>query len=217
MKAVGRVGSEQERARRVGDAPLGRDPEYLECRERPQHPLQRLGLDSACARQVFDLHACARENAIGHPEVCNEPKHPRHLKPPDEKVQSGSVLASASPRVFGRRPIFHWIASPPQAACDSLMVMADDAQRQSIYADLVAVIDRIAALEGRPITPETELYYDLGSAGDDPYEVIEAVRTRFGTDFSGMGLRADSPGETDAFLSLDPLRELARSSARYRN
>ena len=97
------------------------------------------------------------------------------------------------------------------------MVMADDSQRQSIYADLVAVIDRIAALQGRPITPETELYYDLGSAGDDPYEVIEAVRTRFGTDFSGMGLRADSPGETDAFLSLDPLRELARSSARYRN
>lgn len=86
-----------------------------------------------------------------------------------------------------------------------------------MLSKLAELLDRVAAPGGRPITSTTELYYDLGLAGDDLHEAIDQVRGRFGTDFSGMKLADYAPGETDALFSLDVLREVLGRPRRYRS
>ena len=88
---------------------------------------------------------------------------------------------------------------------------------QSDLDDLVVVLDRIAAPGRRPITLTTELYYDLGLAGDDLFEAITAIHARFGTDFSAMDLKLYAPGEAEALFSLDGLREWLGRRRRYRS
>jgi hypothetical protein len=93
----------------------------------------------------------------------------------------------------------------------------DDRASRNVAGELSEILVRIAAPAGRPITGTTELYYDLGLAGDDLYEAIAAVRARFGTDFSAMDLTAYAPGETEALFSLDLLREFLGRPRRYRS
>ena len=57
------------------------------------------------------------------------------------------------------------------------------------------VLLRIADHLGQAITLSTELYYDLGLAGDDLEEAMDEIRVRFGTDFSPMDLRRYAANE----------------------
>lgn len=65
---------------------------------------------------------------------------------------------------------------------------------------------RVAEPPVDAITDTTELYYDLGLAGDDLYEAIEAVREPFGVDFSRMDMRRYAPSETGHNFGLDLMR-----------
>lgn len=93
--------------------------------------------------------------------------------------------------------------------------MAVDPPHQDALGDIVDLIAHVAVPGRLPITPATELYYDLGLAGDDLYEAIAAIRARFGTDFSMMHLADFAPGETEALFSFDLLRRLLGRPRRY--
>ncbi|HEY1926359.1 MAG TPA: DUF1493 family protein [Caulobacteraceae bacterium] len=83
--------------------------------------------------------------------------------------------------------------------------------------DIVDLLKHISSPGRRPITKATELYYDLGLAGDDLHEAIVAIHEKFGTDFSAMNLMDYAPGETEALFSFDPLREFLGRPRRYRS
>jgi acyl carrier protein len=95
-------------------------------------------------------------------------------------------------------------------------MMADPAG-EGVFDEVVDVVARISAINKRSLTPTTELYDDLGLAGDDLYEVISNIRARFGTDFSKMHLPKFAPGETDAIFSLDPLRKILGQPRRFQS
>ena len=91
--------------------------------------------------------------------------------------------------------------------------MATDPPSQGALGDIVDLITRVAAPGRQPVTGATELYYDLGLAGDDLYEVVADISARFGTDFTLMNLEDYAPGEAEALFSFDRLRELLVSGA----
>jgi hypothetical protein len=95
--------------------------------------------------------------------------------------------------------------------------MASNPPIEGALDEIIDIIARIAVSGRRPVTCATELYYDLRLAGDDLYEMIAAIHARFGTDFSVMDLEEYAPGETEAFFSLDPLRELLGRPRRFRS
>jgi|GEM_PF-5903308 len=92
-----------------------------------------------------------------------------------------------------------------------------DSPNESVLDVILDLLNHIASPERRPITGATELYYELGLAGDDLYEAIAAIHDRFGTDFSSMDLRHYAPGETEAIFSLGPIREWLGRPRRYRS
>jgi hypothetical protein len=95
--------------------------------------------------------------------------------------------------------------------------MTAEPSNQGVLDEIVALVTRVAAPDHRPITRATELYYDLGLAGDDLYDVITAIRARFGTDFSTMILREYAPGEVEGLFSFDTLREVLGRPQQYRS
>jgi hypothetical protein len=95
--------------------------------------------------------------------------------------------------------------------------MIADPAREEVFNEVVDLVARAAATGKRTLTPATELYYDLGLAGDDLYEAISNIRVRFGTDFSKMHLPRFAPGETEAIFSLDPLREVLGRPRRFKS
>jgi len=54
-------------------------------------------------------------------------------------------------------------------------------------------------VRAKKLSPEMELLHDLGLAGDDAWELLEAINSRFGTNFSEMAFSAYFPDETEAF------------------
>ena len=85
--------------------------------------------------------------------------------------------------------------------------MADDIARSAdaIRDHIVSALKRIT-LRTDAITETTELYYDLGLAGDDLVDAIDAIREPFGTDFSLMDLRRYAPNEVWHSFGLDLVR-----------
>lgn len=69
------------------------------------------------------------------------------------------------------------------------------------------------------ITDQTELYYDLGLAGVDLADAIDAIREPFGTDFSPMDLRNYGPNEVGHNFGLNFVREFRewRGERTYRS
>ncbi|MGO4411122.1 MULTISPECIES: hypothetical protein [unclassified Brevundimonas] len=65
--------------------------------------------------------------------------------------------------------------------------------------------------EAEPITEATELFYDLGLAGEDFAEAVEGIRAPYGTDFSQMDLRRYGPGEV-----YDPGFDIVRDFREWR-
>lgn len=57
------------------------------------------------------------------------------------------------------------------------------------------------------ISETTELYYDLGLAGEDLGDAIDAIEELFGTDFSLMDLRKYAPSEVGHTFGLNFVRE----------
>jgi hypothetical protein len=64
-----------------------------------------------------------------------------------------------------------------------------------IVRHVTEVLLRLSDHRGQAITPSTELYYELGLAGDDLGDVIDEIRAPFATDFSPMDLRRYAPNE----------------------
>ena len=79
--------------------------------------------------------------------------------------------------------------------------------RDAIVAHVVTVLRRVAAPYDGSVTERTELYYDLGLAGDDLHDAIEAVREPYSTDFSQMDLRRHAPNEVGHNFGLNLIRE----------
>jgi hypothetical protein len=48
----------------------------------------------------------------------------------------------------------------------------------------------------RNVRPEARLHHDLGIGGDDAWELLELIRTKFGTSFAGLSF-------TDFFIEED--------------
>ena len=91
---------------------------------------------------------------------------------------------------FASRPMadISGVCSPPP--------MTQSAQsRDVILEHVVGVLREVTMSEAEPVTETTELYYDLGLAGDDLAKAVEGVRAPYGTDFSRMDLRRYGPGE----------------------
>lgn len=78
--------------------------------------------------------------------------------------------------------------------------------RDAILEHVVRALARIAEPSAGAITGTTELYYDLGLAGDDLLEAIEAVREPFGTDFSQLDVRRYAPNEVGHNFGLNLVR-----------
>ena len=70
---------------------------------------------------------------------------------------------------------------------------------------MIGSLKRIA-LRDIPISAATELYYDLGLAGQDLGDAIDAIREPFGTDFSLMNLRKFAPNEVEHNFGLNLVR-----------
>ena len=60
----------------------------------------------------------------------------------------------------------------------------------------------------RHIAPDQRLYHDLGLAGDDVREILEALGARFGTQFSDFQFADYFPNEAEALT--DRLERLLR-------
>ena len=86
--------------------------------------------------------------------------------------------------------------------------MADDIDRSgnAIRDHVFSALKRITMCAD-PITDTTELYYDLGLAGEDLGDAIDAIREPFGTDFSLMDLRKYAPNEVAHNFGLNLVRE----------
>ncbi|TFW12140.1 DUF1493 family protein [Brevundimonas intermedia] len=98
--------------------------------------------------------------------------------------------------------------------------MADDIARSAdaIRAHVVSALKRVTMREDA-ITETTELYYDLGLAGEDLGDAIDAIREPFGTDFSLMDLRQYAPNEVAHNFGLNLFREFRewRGERTYRS
>jgi len=99
-------------------------------------------------------------------------------------------------------------------------MMADDIARseEAIRDHVVSALMRIALPEDA-ITETTELYYDLGLAGEDLVDAIDAVSQAFGTDFGLMDLRDYGPNEVGHNFGLNGVREFRewRGERTYRS
>lgn len=98
--------------------------------------------------------------------------------------------------------------------------MPDDATRSTdAIREHVANTLKHFTVQRSSITDQTELYYDLGLTGIDLGEAIEAVRERFGTDFSAMDLRRYAPNEVGHNFGLNLVREFRewRGERTYRS
>jgi hypothetical protein len=80
--------------------------------------------------------------------------------------------------------------------------------RDAIFDHVVGVLRRVAAPYEAPITEATELYYDLGLAGEDLGDAIDEIRHRFKTDFTQMDLRRYAPNEIGHNFGLNLVRAL---------
>lgn len=91
---------------------------------------------------------------------------------------------------------------------------SEAAVREHVFNSLKRIIQREGA-----ITVATELYYDLGLAGEDLADAIDAIREPFGTDFSLMDLRQFAPGEVAHHFGLNFIREFRewRGDRTYRS
>jgi hypothetical protein len=78
--------------------------------------------------------------------------------------------------------------------------------RGPIFEHVVGVLRHVAAPCEEPITEATELYSDLGLAGEDLGEAIDEIRELFQTDFSQMDLRRYAPNETGHNFGLNLVR-----------
>lgn len=98
--------------------------------------------------------------------------------------------------------------------------MADDIARSAaaIRAHVITALRRVTMGEVA-ITETTELYYDLGLAGEDLGDAIDAIRKPFGTDFSLMDLRQYAPNEVTHNFGLNLAREFRewRGERTYRS
>ena len=85
--------------------------------------------------------------------------------------------------------------------------MADNIARsgQAIRNHVISALERIT-VPGDAITQTTELYYDLGLAGEDLSDAIDSIREPFGTDFSLMDLRHYAPNEVTNNFGLNLFR-----------
>jgi hypothetical protein len=75
-----------------------------------------------------------------------------------------------------------------------------------IVRHVTEVLLRLSDHRGQAITPSTELYYDLGLAGDDLGDAIDEIRAPFGTNFSPMDLRRYAPNEVSHNFGLNLFR-----------
>jgi hypothetical protein len=75
-----------------------------------------------------------------------------------------------------------------------------------VVTHITNVLLRVADHRRREITLSTELYYDLGLAGDDLGDAIDQIRAPFATDFSSMDLRRYAPNEGGHNFGLNLLR-----------
>lgn len=91
---------------------------------------------------------------------------------------------------------------------------APAASRKAILEHTAAALRRIAAPYEGPITEATELYYDLGLAGDDLYDAIQAIREPFGTDLRLMDLRRYAPNEVGHNFGLNLVRWMRELSGK---
>lgn len=85
--------------------------------------------------------------------------------------------------------------------------MADNIARsgEAIRNHVISALERIT-MRGDAITETTELYYDLGLAGEDLGNAIDSIREPFGTDFSLMDLRHYAPNEVTNNFRLNLFR-----------
>ncbi|NWE51386.1 DUF1493 family protein [Brevundimonas sp. P7753] len=85
--------------------------------------------------------------------------------------------------------------------------MADNIARseEAIRNHVISALDRIT-MRGDAITETTELYYDLGLAGEDLGNAIDSIREPFGADFSLMDLRQYAPNEVAHNFGLNLFR-----------
>lgn len=77
---------------------------------------------------------------------------------------------------------------------------------EDVLDHVVCTLRRVAAPYERKVNEATELYYDLGLAGDDLYDAIDAIRQLSGADFSRMDLRLYAPNEVSHNFGLNFLR-----------
>ena len=64
-------------------------------------------------------------------------------------------------------------------------------------AEVEAIVRRITRC--REIAPTSRLFHDLGLSGDDAFEVLEEVGSKFGVTFSGFEFERYFPQEEEAF------------------
>jgi hypothetical protein len=69
-----------------------------------------------------------------------------------------------------------------------------DLTRVEISDGVVRVLREMSAHEDAGLTDATELYYDLGLAGDDLHNLITEIVRQFGADFTSMKLARHAPG-----------------------
>jgi hypothetical protein len=67
---------------------------------------------------------------------------------------------------------------------------------EGVEAVLRAILSKFVGAE--PVRLESQLYQQLGIAGDDAAELLEEVRARFGTAFAGFRFYDFFPDETEA-------------------
>lgn len=86
------------------------------------------------------------------------------------------------------------------------------------------VVDRLAAIGDRRrtlgISPDTEIYYDLGIYGDVlHFDLLDWVHREFGTTFEHFNLGAYAPSEQGLFAMIwrRGRRESDRRKGRYRS
>jgi hypothetical protein len=104
------------------------------------------------------------------------------------------------------------LAFIPQVA--DRITPSEAAVREHVVNSLKRAIQRETA-----ITEATELHYDLGLAGEDLADAIEAIREPFGTDFGLMDLRQFAPNEVTHNFGLNLVREFRerRGDRTYRS
>lgn len=71
----------------------------------------------------------------------------------------------------------------------------------ALNAELIELVQLWAGPRSS-ITSQTALYQDLSIGGDDLYEVVDAVATRYGTSFDGFDFESFGPNEPEVVWEL---------------